>query len=148
MPRGKPHSRGTKNTALAMFAQGFSNAEVASRLGLPETTTIEWHKRWVNSPEFVELQLVHQAELVGMLKRLVHAAEVRLMEAIVQNKISPDRLPSTYSTLLDKLQLLSGQPNQRIETINQESDEDFEKMTYEMLVQVELNREEKENEED
>ncbi|MCW5829304.1 MAG: hypothetical protein KIT79_08315 [Deltaproteobacteria bacterium] len=115
MPRGKKHDPKLRDEAYRLFAGDLTNAEVARKLRLPETTTVEWHKSWSGSEEFETYRRHKRAERLQMANRLQAAAAIRLLQAVMEGMIPPERLPVAYGIVTDKCLLMEGEPTQRME---------------------------------
>ncbi len=124
MARGKKHDPGLRDKAYELFAQDYSNAEVARKLNLPETTTIEWLKSWAGSEDYEKYRRQRRAERIQMANRLQSAVAIKLFQAVMDGKIPPERLPVTYGIATDKCLVMEGEPTDRVEHRMRSDEED------------------------
>lgn len=114
-----------KATAVARVLSGESRRQVASEMGVAESSV----RRWVNAAESREtaqaIDLAEKAqaiaeEIVHLQEQARHALITRVVE-LAPKSDDLDKVANAYSKITDKSLLTRGKATQRTETISRDS---------------------------
>ena len=102
MAKGKPHDPRIKSMAYVCFAEGFSAAEVAKRLGVPERTARSWCHEWRETPEFRQVQADVEYERVASVRRLFRIVGYKLTQKVMNDEFPVGQLGVLFGIAADK----------------------------------------------
>lgn len=110
-------------------------AAAAAAAGIPETTV----RYWMDSPEFVALRAKTREDMAEEASTLAHKVLGEISRRL--DEFEPRDMAILFGVLVDKGQLLSGQPTSRHESIT-EGWADHERVALRDAIRNELDRRE------
>ena len=102
-----------RQKVTAVLAADMTSAEAAAEAtGIPRTTI----GYWLDKPEFVALRHKARESLAEEMSVIARLAAQKLVEAVLAGRLEPRDLITALGVATDKMQLLTGQATDRLET--------------------------------